>query len=169
MSQPQLLKIALDKKDVVYTPDWVAKDMVEYFKPTGKILEPCSGDGSFLNYLPSAEWCEIEKGRDFFKWDKKVDWIIGNPPYKQFDNFLQHSFSLAENIVFLIPGDKPFNSMARLRMVNSFGGIAAARFYCDGPQMDMPEIHRPMAAFHFKKYCTDGMNTTIYGFSKTVI
>lgn len=69
-SQPQLLQIALDPGDVVYTPDWVARDMVEYFKPSGRILEPCAGDGAFLEYLPGAEWCEIEKGRDFFAWNE---------------------------------------------------------------------------------------------------
>ena len=54
-TQPQLLQIPLDAGDVVYTPDWVAKDMVDYFNPKGKILEPCSGDGVFLKYLPNAE------------------------------------------------------------------------------------------------------------------
>jgi hypothetical protein len=34
--------MALDPQDVVYTPDWVARDMVEYFKPSGRILEPLS-------------------------------------------------------------------------------------------------------------------------------
>ena len=38
--------------------------MVEFFKPSGRILEPCKGDGVFLKYLPSAEWCEIQEGRD---------------------------------------------------------------------------------------------------------
>jgi adenine-specific DNA-methyltransferase len=53
-TQPQLLQIALDKKDVVYTPDWVARDMVDFFKPTGRILEPACGDGAILKYLPGA-------------------------------------------------------------------------------------------------------------------
>ena len=48
-AQPQLLQIPLDPDDVVYTPDWVAKDMVEFFKPSGRILEPCKGDGVFLD------------------------------------------------------------------------------------------------------------------------
>ena len=30
-TQPQLLNIALDPGDVVYTPDWVAADMVSYY------------------------------------------------------------------------------------------------------------------------------------------
>jgi hypothetical protein len=31
----------------------------------------------------------------------KVDWIITNPPYSQFRNFLKHSMEIADNIVFL--------------------------------------------------------------------
>ena len=29
--------------DEIYTPEWCAKDMVQHFSPTGKILEPCKG------------------------------------------------------------------------------------------------------------------------------
>ena len=30
--------------DRVYTPEWVARDMLEHFRPSGRILEPCRGD-----------------------------------------------------------------------------------------------------------------------------
>ena len=83
MAQMQLLQIALDPRDTVYTPDWVAQDMVNYFQPSGEVLEPCCGDGIFLKYMPSAHWFEIERGRDFYAWSTRVDWIVGNPPYKQ--------------------------------------------------------------------------------------
>ena len=152
LQQAQLLHIALDPKDVVYTPDWVAADMVSFFQPQGKILEPSKGEGVFLKYLPpETEWCEIAEGRDFFKFTNSVDWIMGNPPFKQFDKFLLHSFSVAENVVYLIPADKPFNALPRARMIAENGGIVHMRYYVDGPQMNMPEIHRPMAAFHFRR------------------
>lgn len=51
-------------KDVVYTPDWCARDIVQHFKPEGRVLEPSKGGGAFLQYLPGAEWCEITEGRD---------------------------------------------------------------------------------------------------------
>ncbi len=54
-TQPQLLNIALNPRDVVYTPDDVARDVVAFFKPTGKILEPSAGKGAFLKYLPGAD------------------------------------------------------------------------------------------------------------------
>jgi hypothetical protein len=167
--QAQLLPIALDPQDVVYTPDWVAADMVSFFKPSGKILEPSKGAGVFLKYLPpETSWCEIAEGRDFFAFTKKMDWIIGNPPFKQFDKFLTHSYTVAANIVYLIPADKPFNAMPRARMIAEHGGIVSMRYYADGPQIEMPEIHRPMAAFHFMRGYSGSMVTTFASPSKGV-
>jgi len=52
-----------DGKDKYYTPELLAEYIVNYFKPSGKVLEPCSGTGAFLKYLPKGtEWCEIDKG-----------------------------------------------------------------------------------------------------------
>ena len=124
-AQPQLLRIALDKKDVVYTPDWVARDMVEFFKPTGRILEPAAGDGAILKYLPGADWCEIEQGRDFYEWVTAVDWIVTNPPYSQFGKFLDHSFLIAPDILFLIPTNKPFNGYEIMTRIRDWGGDKA--------------------------------------------
>ncbi len=39
-------------KDIVYTPEDVAKDIVSFYKPSGKVLDPCKGEGVFLKYLP---------------------------------------------------------------------------------------------------------------------
>ncbi|MEO0453355.1 MAG: hypothetical protein AAFY98_04375 [Verrucomicrobiota bacterium] len=80
----------------------MAKRIVDHFQPEGRILEPCSGMGHFLKYLPSAEWCEIKQGRDFFEWKQPVDWIVTNPPWSQIRPFLNHGMSVAENIVFLM-------------------------------------------------------------------
>lgn len=54
LSQPQLIQGALSPGDVVYTPDWCARDMVEWFKPSGRVLEPCKGDGAIYKYLPGG-------------------------------------------------------------------------------------------------------------------
>lgn len=151
--------MALDKKDVVYTPDWVAHDMVEFFNPTGNILEPSSGDGAILKYLPSADWCEIENGRDFFGLQGvSYDWIIGNPPFRQFKNFLMRSYEIAQDIVFIIPADKPFNSTPNAKLIGDYGKIVHMRYYGEIFQ----EIHRPMAAFHFQRNYTGPMYTSFY-------
>ncbi len=106
--------------DVVQTPAELAGRIVKHFKPKGKILEPCKGDGNFLNYLPGAFWCEIKEGRDFFEWNRRVDWIITNPPWSQIRAFLQHSMLLADNIVFLMTVNHVWTK-ARIRDVYTSG------------------------------------------------
>lgn len=114
----------LNPNDVVFTPDWLAERICSMFVIEGKVLEPCKGEGAFLRYLPTGtEWCEITEGRNFYDYDKPVDWIVTNPPYSDFNRFLAHSFSLAQNIVLLIPTAKLFKSMGTLRSVYDYGGI----------------------------------------------
>lgn len=88
--------------DVVQTPKGLARRIVKHFNPKGRILEPCCGEGHFLEHLPKASWCEIEKGRDFFSWNESVDWIVTNPPWSQIRSFLRHSMEVSDNIVFLM-------------------------------------------------------------------
>ena len=132
-TQPQLLKIPLTEGDVVYTPSWVAKDMVSCLPISGEVLEPCAGDGIFLRYLPPQTWfCEITQGKDFFAWNIAVDWIVGNPPYSNIKDWLSHAFDLADNVAYLIPLNSPFNSMGRLKLIADWGGIKAIRAYGNG-------------------------------------
>lgn len=88
--------------DVVQTPVEMAGRLVRHFRPRGRILEPCCGEGHFLVHLPGAEWCEIRKGRDFFEWEERVDWIITNPPWSQIRAFLGHAMEVADDVVFLM-------------------------------------------------------------------
>ena len=144
------MNIPLIESDVVYTPEWVAQDMVEFFKPSGRILEPCKGDGVFLKYLESAEWCEIQEGKDFFAWSAAVDWLFGNPPYSVFSQWLSHSMSVANNICYLIPLNKPFNSGKMLKEWHEWGRIIHMRYYANGGVLGFP-IGFACGAVHFKK------------------
>lgn len=125
MYQLSMLPQAQYEKDVVYTPDPVARDIIEHFKPTGRCLDPCMGDGAFYRHLPAgSDWCEIEKGRDFFCCRQQYDWIVGNPPYTIFADWLRHSFTLGQSIVYLIPANRPFNSRKLIMDIYEYGGIA---------------------------------------------
>lgn len=112
--------------DVVMTPIATAKTIMDYYNPDGYILEPCRGTGSFYNLMDPAyrDWCEISEGKDFFDYTHKVNWIITNPPFSIFDRFLEHSLSLADNVVFFCPLSKVFKSMKIDRMIENYGGIA---------------------------------------------
>lgn len=109
MKQMTLWEIPVNPTDIVYTPDYVAKNIIETLRPTGLCLDPCKGDGAFYKYMPDkAEYCEIREGKDFFDYNKKVNWVIGNPPYSIFEEFLRKSFEISDNVSFLIPTNKVF-------------------------------------------------------------
>ena len=139
------------KNDVVYTPTAVAKDIIDWCNPIGSCLDPCLGDGSFFEHLPSPkQWCEIEKGKDFFDHKDKYDWIIGNPPYSIFEDWIIHSFELGDNIVYLLPTNKVFQRHAIMSIINSYGGIFGMRIYGSGQKICLP-FGFSVGAFHFKR------------------
>ena len=114
----------INKNDVVFTPEWLAEKICKMFPICGKVLEPCKGEGAFLKFLPKdTEWCEIAENINFYNYNKKVDWIVTNPPYSDFNRFLTHSFDLAENIVLLVPVAKLFKSMGTLKEIFNYGGF----------------------------------------------
>ena len=116
----------LNPNDVVFTPDWLAERICRMFYVYGTVLEPCKGEGVFLKYLPKdTEWCEIADGKNYYDYNKKVDWIVTNPPYSDFNRFLDHSFALAEHIVLLVPAAKMFKSMGTIKKTLEYGGIVS--------------------------------------------
>ena len=106
--------------DVVMTPIPLAKMLVKHFTPQGKGLEPCCGSGNILKFLGDADWCEITKGRDFFDYKEKVDYIFTNPPWSQIRPFLSHSMELADDIYFLFTINHLWTK-ARLRDIREHG------------------------------------------------
>lgn len=61
--------------DKVLTPTNISKMVIDLFEIDGIILDAFMGTGSFYNQYPShlqKEWCEIDKGKDFFEYDKKL-------------------------------------------------------------------------------------------------
>ncbi len=147
--QKKLFNLPPIESDVIYTPDVLASDIVKWREPSGKILEPSAGGGAFLNHLPGADWCEIKKGRDFFEYTKKVNWIIGNPPYHKsiFYEWMLHSFSLADNIVYLLPINKMFQRKALSKKINEWGCIYKIRSYGDARANGYFGFGFPVAAF----------------------
>jgi len=140
----------LNPNDVVFTPNHIAKHIIDMYKPSGKCLDPCMGEGAFYNYLPEdSDWCEITKGRDFFDYNNHVDWIVTNPPYSNFNEFMEHSFEIADNVVFLTPIAKVFKSWGTIMRIKKYGGIKAI-WFIPANRCGFP-FGFPCGAFHFKK------------------
>ncbi|MBM3182283.1 MAG: hypothetical protein FJZ86_18345 [Chloroflexi bacterium] len=156
----QLLQMALRPRDIVYTPDTIAKFLVDFFRPSGRILEPCKGDGAFLKYLPNAEWCEIAEGKDFFQWHEKVDWCFGNPPYGLFSEWLDHTFTISENAMYLIPLYKVYYDFGRLKKIHQYGGIKSICVLGRGEVAAFP-FGQAVAGVHFQKGYRGATQTTI--------
>ena len=55
------------------------------FQDGDSVLDAGSGRNKvWFNSLPNfvvKYECELEDNCDFLKWNKPVDWVIGNPPY----------------------------------------------------------------------------------------
>jgi hypothetical protein len=162
MEQPFLFGIAhevQEQKDIVYTPEDVAVDVVRHFGPTGKVLDPCRGDGAFWRHMPGAEWCDLKDDRDFFNWTAPVDWIVSNPPYSIFSEWLTHSYKVAENIVYLIPINKPYNSFKMLKDLHEWGGIKEIYVIGPGSALKFP-VGFAIGAVHFQRGYRGGTLTS---------
>lgn len=154
--------------DVVMTKEETAKLIINYFsnqyKSTDTFLDPCSGMGAFYKNYPSENkyMCEIMLNIDFFTFDKKVDWIITNPPFSIFDEFLLHSFKISDNVVFFCPLNKVFKSKKIDNSIKQYGGIKEIVHLGTGGQHGFP-FGFPVGCIHYKKdYSGDIKYTRLY-------
>ena len=139
------------ENDIVYTPDYLAEEIIRHFNPIGKTLDPSSGQGAFYDKLPDPkDWCELDRGRDFFLYNNKVDWIITNPPWSIIKPFLIHSITISDNIVFLITINH-LTTKARLRLIKE-AGFYIKEIYCvKTPKYNWPQSGFQLAAIHLAK------------------
>jgi len=136
--------------DRIYTPEYLSEFIVDHFKPSGNILEPCRGNGSFTKFLPDCDWCEIDDGRDFLTHAGKYDWIITNPPYSKYLDFLKHSFELADNVVFL-QFVNAFFMRARVRTMHDYSFEIKDILYLDTPQKPWPQTGFQVGCIYWKR------------------
>lgn len=147
--------------DIVYTPDWCARDIVEHFAPSGVVLDPCKGKGVFLDFLPhGSPWCEITEGVDFFEWTTPVDWVIGNPPYSLTRPWFKHSYTIADQLVYLVPLRNVFSGYGFVREIHEWGGIREIRTYGTGGRLGFP-MGNAVGAMHIERGYRGG---TVFSF-----
>jgi hypothetical protein len=80
----------MTKDDVYYfhqTPEELCKELIKKLEieEGDTILEPFKGEGGFYNNFPDKTikyYTEIEEGLDYKTFDKNIDWVISNPPFK---------------------------------------------------------------------------------------
>lgn len=140
--------------DRIYTPSYLAKQIVDHFKPEGRILEPCKGTGAFLEHLPlHTRWMEIDEGRDFLNDPPEIshyDWAMTNPPWSKFRAFLNRSMEQADNIVFLSLLNA-FFMKARVRDMREKGFGIKEILMVDTPPKPFAQTGFQLAATHIQR------------------
>ena len=137
--------------DIVFTPDRVSSHIVRFLNPQGICLDPCKGDGAFYKYMPIGSlYCELTEGIDFLYFNHRVDWVIGNPPYSVFEDFLKKGFEISNNVSYLVPTNKIFQRQVIMNMINKYGGIKSMIIYGSGQLIDFP-FGFSVGNFHFQK------------------
>ncbi|MEE1029472.1 MAG: hypothetical protein UIC65_00445 [Alphaproteobacteria bacterium] len=121
-------KNTYNPNDCIMTPRHIAKRIIDSLPINNydTVLDPFKGEGAFYDQYPETmnkHWCEIKDGKDFFDFQEQVDWIISNPPYSKFTEVMQHSYEIADNIVYLIPLNKIVSSWGRCLDLDNYGGV----------------------------------------------
>lgn len=136
--------------DVVYTPSWLAQAIVDHYKPTGRILEPCKGGGAFTDILVGCDWCELSEGKDFLNHTGTYDWIVTNPPWSLIRPFLKKSMELSDNIVFLCLVNA-FFMKARLRDMKECNFGIKEILLVPTPEKPWPQTGFALGAVHVQR------------------
>jgi hypothetical protein len=113
------------------TPNDLCKELIKHIPLVqgDKVLEPFKGEGSFYNNFPDfveKDWCEITDGKDYKDYDKEIDWVITNPPFRLQDNngkrensffkLLKHYTHITKKGIAFLGNDFCFSTLTPLRL-----------------------------------------------------
>lgn len=111
-------------KDITfhYTNEQMVKDLLAITPifPSDTALDAGSGKNKvWFNNIPCLikYECEIEDGHDFLKWDKKVNWVIGNPPFHISWKFTEKALDIATTGIAWLINNQALNSHLTPRRV----------------------------------------------------
>lgn len=136
--------------DVVMTPEYLAKKLVNYFKPKGKGLEPCRGTGNIYKYLKNADWCEITENKDFYEYNKQVDYVFTNPPWSDIKNFLTKALSVSKSDVYFLCTINHLWTKSRQKLIRD-AGFYVKEILCFETPKEFPQSGFQVGMIHLKK------------------
>lgn len=112
-----------------YTKEEMVKSLLSILdiKDEDSVLDSGSGLNKVwfknLNVKEKYE-CELEDGIDFYKWEKKVDWVVGNPPFSHAKDFLLKAIEISNKGIAYLVNNNCFNSFllpSRLEKIKEAG------------------------------------------------
>ncbi len=112
-----------------YTSPEMARDLVALLPIDGKeVLDAGSGKNKVwfneAGKRATMTECELEDGMDFYDWDTRVDWVIGNPPFHESWKFTEKAITVAQKGVAWLLNNQAMNSHltpARLARLHDLG------------------------------------------------
>lgn len=112
-------------KDKFYTPLKLAKELIALvpLEDGDVVLDPCMGKGAFYEQYPNfvkKDYCEIDLGIDFFKYEKRIDWIITNPPYSILDKWFEKTCQICKKGFGYLIGLDNYTAK-RMELCNNYG------------------------------------------------
>jgi hypothetical protein len=162
--QPNRAQHLATTDDRVYTPPSLAQALAQHFAPTGQVLEPCEGRGQAgqaftraLRQLPSARVYTLnqeDRGEDFLApfpdhFPTTFAWVITNPPWSAYADFLARGFQVAQNVVYLASVNHTFTKARRaLARQQGFGLRQVVEF---GSPPTWPQSGFQMGAVHYQQ------------------
>lgn len=98
-----------------YTKEKMVKKLLPILniKKGDSVLDAGSGlNKVWFNNLSVKEKyeCELETGCDFYDWNIRVDWVVGNPPYSHAKDFLLKASEISNKGIAFLINNNCFNS-----------------------------------------------------------
>lgn len=144
--------------DKVYTPDYLAKQIIDHYNPCGYVLEPFRGKGAFSNQFSAdcaCDWCEIDDGRDYFTYNvTRYNYVVTNPPWSLFRPSLVKSMECADNVIFLCLINAFFMNARMRDMEEHKFGIREILHIVKPPPKPWPQTGLALGAVHVQKNWT---------------
>lgn len=103
------LKDKVNPNDKKMTPSDLAEKCISLvpFDKEDLVLDGFRGKGAFYNKYPNIvkkDWCEIDEDKDFFTYEREVDWLVSNPPYSKIQKVIEHSVKICRKGIALLIG-----------------------------------------------------------------
>lgn len=98
-----------------YTKETMVKKLLPILnlKKEDSVLDAGSGKNKvwFNNLDVKNKYeCELENGCDFYLWEQRVDWVVGNPPYSHAKDFLLKASEISNKGIAFLVNNNCFNS-----------------------------------------------------------